>query len=66
LNQNAITKAVLHSETPVEEYQNNSAWAVMRTPAASQEYLPDILKGCRMTREYISQRADLASRLYYS
>lgn len=67
LNQNAITKAVPQSETPVEEYHNTSAWAVMRTTRESQEYLPDILKRCcLMTREYIPQRADLVSRVYYS
>jgi hypothetical protein len=45
LNQNAITKAVSHSETPMEEYQDISVWAVMRATAARQEYLPDILMG---------------------
>jgi hypothetical protein len=40
----------------MDEYQDASAWAVMRTPTVNQEYLPDILKGCfRMTMEYISQ-----------
>ena len=67
LNQNAITKAVSHSVTPTEQYQNASEWTVMRAPTASQEYLTHILKYChRMTSEYLSQRADLDSRLYYS